>query len=73
MKNTVSILLLAFLTVLGLQACVKNQDTSTNGATTATPPPDQSLNNTNYQQVMQEQSLRAQEEVANHPHVGGRR
>ena len=75
MKNTFFAFLAILFTALSLSACVKNQNTDANGNTVATAPTDPStMNDTNYQAMMQEQSARAaQANFDTHPHVGGRR
>lgn len=72
MKKISSIGFALFLTTLSLVGCVKNQDSTTSATTVAAP--NQSINDTNYQEMMMEQANRVQmEEATSHPHVGGRR
>ena len=68
MKNGILILFM-FLFSLGLSACVQNQNTDNTAYTT---PYNQNINDTNYQEMLREQSARASVETGGHS-FGGRR
>ncbi len=72
MKKLIFIGIVSFLFITGLGACVKNQDNNAVNTNYYTPS-DQNINDTNYQEMVREQSDRAAMDAASHPHVGGRR
>ena len=75
MMNRISVLILAILLpVLALSSCASNNPNP--DTTDINAPPNETLstiNDSNYQVMMQEQSMRASEMDAAHAHGGGRR
>ena len=78
MKKTIFVFLAILVSALSLSACVKNQNTDANG--NVIPAGNQTVNDTNYQNMLQEQSQRATEEEQadraadiSAAHGGGRR
>jgi protein involved in sex pheromone biosynthesis len=81
MKKTYILILLILSSFLSLTACVKDQNTDATGnsavdaqasANNPTTNTQNTMNDTNYQEMMREQSARAAQIESEHPHAGRR-